>query len=115
MKKTILKTVATISAAGLVGMLASGCAHHVVVTEGVEAPAGEVVVSTAPPPPRREVVTVAPGPSYVWTQGYWVRSRGRWVWVPGRYALRPQPRAVWVSGHWDHTNHGWIWTPGRWS
>src|SRR6266571_234320 len=35
----------------------------------------------APPPP----VVVAPGPGYVWTNGYWVRRPSRTYWGAPRY------------------------------
>ena len=34
-------------------------------------PAREVVVTRAPPRVRVETQTVAPGPGYIWTSGYW--------------------------------------------
>ena len=104
------------TAAGVLGAFASGCARRVVVHEEVAAaPAGEVVVSTEPPPLRHEVVTVAPSARHVWIDGYWARTHGQWVWVPGHYEVRPRERAVWVKGHWDYTSRGWVWTPGRWA
>ena len=46
-----------------------------------------VVVGTPPPPPPATVVAgpvgVAPGPGYVWVNGYWNWVNGGWVWVPG--------------------------------
>ena len=113
MKREILKVLAGIFAAGA---LSSGCAHRVVVHERVEAPPpGEVVVSTEPPAPRHEVIGVAPGPNYVWVDGYWVRTHNRWVWVKGHYEVSPHAGAVWVKGHWDRTPRGWVWVKGHWA
>ncbi len=58
-----------------------------------------VVVGTAPPAPLVVAgpVGVAPGPAYVWVDGYWDWVGGRWVWVPGRWMLQPRPRAVWIG------------------
>ena len=73
------------------------------------------VVRTPPPPPPRHAayVPVAPGPRYVWTDGYW-DWRGRWNWVPGRWAVPPRPHAVWVPGRWAPSHHGYVWYRGYW-
>jgi hypothetical protein len=92
-------------------VLSFGCQTRRVV---VASPTGEVLVAKAPPAPRTEVVTVAPSTSHVWQAGYWSYRNGRYVWVPGRYELRPRASAVWVPGHWDRTTRGWVWTPGHW-
>ena len=42
----------------------------------------EVLVTQAPPPVRVETRTVAPGPSYVWTNGYWQWTGAGYQWVP---------------------------------
>jgi hypothetical protein len=71
----------------------------------------------APPPAPLAVapVGVAPGPGYIWIDGYWDWVNGGWVWVPGRWVLPPAHRAVWIGpvyrrdhdryryfrGHWD--------------
>ena len=92
----------------------SGCAtkHYEPVVSTT--PTGEVVVTEAPPAPRQEVVGTAPSTSHVWVEGYWMRSNGRWVWVPGHYESRPRLNASWVPGHWNQTSRGWVWTPGYW-
>ena len=61
--------------------------------EGVYAP-------MAPPAPYTEVIPVMPFAGAVWVGGYWNWSRGRHVWVPGRYE---RPRA------------GYRYQPHRWS
>jgi WXXGXW repeat (2 copies) len=72
------------------------------------------VVPYAPPPPQYEAVPPPPpGPAMVWTPGYWTWA-GRWVWVPGRYVVRPYSRAVWVPGQWIFRHGGWVWVPGHW-
>jgi len=67
----------------------------------------------APPPAPKEVVPVAPGPGYYFIPGYWSWN-GAWVWVPGRWVVRPWNGAVWVSGHWAKRGHGYIWVGGHW-
>jgi hypothetical protein len=77
-------------------------------------PAREVVVTRQPPPVRIETQTVAPGPGYVWTSGYWRWTRTTYVWVPGSWIVRPRPAAVWVAGHWVPRYSGWVWVAGHW-
>ncbi len=87
---------------GLGLMASAACAGHA------------YYVPAAPPPPRVGYVGVAPGPRYVWTDGFWA-WRGRWVWVPGRWVVPPRPRAVWAPGHWVQRPHrGWFFVEGRW-
>jgi WXXGXW repeat (2 copies) len=74
----------------------------------------EVLVTQAPPPVRVETRTVAPGPNYAWTNGYWRWNGVRYEWVPGGWIVRPRVAAVWVEGHWDRRPGGWIWIPGHW-
>ena len=75
---------------------------------------GEVLVTQAPPAPRVEVQTVAPGPGYVWTPGYWRWTGTDYVWTSGVWVVRPRASAVYVRGHWEHHAGGWVWIPGHW-
>ena len=72
-----------------------------------------VLVPSAPPPPLVEVRPFAPGAYYAWIPGYWSWN-GNWVWVSGRWLLRPIPTAVWVGGHWSRHGRGWVWIGGGW-
>src|SRR5438128_12396722 len=74
-------------------------------------PAREVVVTRAPPPVRVETQTVAPGPGYVWTTGYWRWTGTTYVWVQGTWVVRPRPAAVWVEGDWVARANSWGWSP----
>jgi WXXGXW repeat (2 copies) len=74
----------------------------------------EVLVTEAPPPVRVETRTVAPGPGYVWTSGYWRWTGAGYQWVPGGWIVRPRPAAIWVEGHWVRRGGGWIWVAGHW-
>lgn len=68
-----------------------------------------------PPPPRFGAFGAAPGPGYLWADGYWdYRGRG-WYWVPGRWARPPRPRAVWVPAHWAPRPPGYVFVPGHWA
>lgn len=89
--------------------------REVTTTGPVTAPVTrEVVVTQSPPAVRIETQTVSPGPSYVWTRGYWGWIAGRYQWVPGTWVARPRPAAVWVEGHWQRRGGGWVWVAGRW-
>ena len=67
-----------------------------------------------PPPPRYAVVGVAPGPGYVWTEGYWNLRGPRWVWAPGRWMRPPRYRAAWVPAYWAPRGRGYYFVRGRW-
>ena len=77
-----------------------------------------VGVSYGPPPPRYGVIGVAPGPGYMWTDGFWDWRGGGWAWVSGRWMRAPRPRAVWVPGYWEerheHGRRGYAFHRGYW-
>ena len=67
-----------------------------------------------PPPARYGVVGYAPGPGYVWCDGYW-NLRGRnWVWASGYWARPPRPQAVWVRPYWEPHGRGYRFHRGYW-
>jgi YXWGXW repeat-containing protein len=74
-----------------------------------------VGVRVAPPAVRVEAIPRAPSPRHVWIAGYWTHSGGRYVWVGGRYVVRPRPGAVWVAARWRPHNGQYVFEPGRWS
>ena len=80
-----------------------------------ETPGVAVVVAEAPPAPLYEVVTVSPGPEYVWVGGRWDWNHG-WHWLPGHYMRHPHwhPGAGWESGRRERRGGGFIWIEGRW-
>ena len=98
MKAAILSSV-------LVGSLALAACGHGYVSYGVAAPPAPYVVGA---------VGYAPGPGYVWTDGYWNLDGGRWNWVNGRWAVPPHPHAVWVRDRWERHGHGWRYRRGHW-
>jgi len=51
-------------------------------------PRGRVYVNAVPPPPIVEVRRAAPGPAYVWIDGYHRWNGRAYVWVPGRWAAK---------------------------
>jgi hypothetical protein len=78
------------------------------------AASGGYYVRNGPPPPRGGIVGYAPGPGYVWTDGYWNSRGGQWFWVQGRWVRPPRPRAVWVSPYWAREGRGWRFHRGYW-
>ena len=87
----------TLSIVALVGCAGEPTTVTTTTTQEVTTtgPAREVVVTRQPPPVRVETQTVAPGPGYVWTSGYWRWTGTTYVWVPGSWIARPRPAAVW--------------------
>jgi len=76
---------------------------------------GPAYVVREPPPPRAAVVGTAPGPGYIWAEGYWNWQGGAWVWRPGRWLLAPRPGAVWIPAHWVRGRWGrWVFVRGHW-
>ena len=89
----------------LAAMLAStACASHGYVVRG----------APPPPPPYAGYVGRAPGPRYVWMEGYWARRGNHWAWVPGRWVVPPRGRAAWVPGRWTPRHGGHVWIEGYW-
>ncbi|MEY5097986.1 MAG: hypothetical protein RJA36_705 [Pseudomonadota bacterium] len=66
-----------------------------------------------PPPPRVEYRGLAPGPSYVWIDGFWNWGGVRFEWVPG-YWVVPSPGRVWVPPVWRRDGDRWRSDGGRW-
>src|SRR5262245_57278737 len=74
---------------------------------------GEVRVLVAPPPLRAEVLTVAPGPGWVWVRGYWHWNGRGYVWIGGRY-VAPDPGFVWVAPRYVHRGPRVVYVRGYW-
>jgi len=73
-----------------------------------------VYVRVGPPAPIVEVRPVAPGPRYVWVDGYHRWNGRAYARVPGRWVVPPRARAVWVPGRWVHEKRGYYWVDGHW-
>jgi WXXGXW repeat (2 copies) len=73
-----------------------------------------VFVRVGPPAPIVEVRPVAPGPRYVWVEGYHRWDGRAYAWMPGRWVVPPRARAVWVPGRWVHEKRGYYWVDGHW-
>jgi hypothetical protein len=103
-------------------LLSTGCIERRIIVEKppqtivVQQPSAEVLVAEPPPADKAEVVTpsVAPGPDYIWVNGYWVRQGASWLWTPGTWVRQPHANAAWIPGHWQHQPGGWAWIPGHW-
>ena len=103
----MIKRAFLIASASVMLFASAGCAAHAGYYSGY--------VSVPPPPPRREVIGVAPGPGFLWIDGYYGwRSGGGYYWVPGRWERPPRPHAHWAPGRWEKTHHGYAWHDGRW-
>jgi len=73
-----------------------------------------IIIGRNPPPMRYERRSVAPGPGYVWVDGYWGARDGRYYWVPGRWNRPPYEGAYWAHPHYDRYNDGWRYHEGHW-
>jgi len=81
--------------------------------ESAATPADGSGITEAPPPPQVEVVGAAPSPDYVWMPGVWEWHKA-WIWVSGRWVIRPRPEAIWIPGHWTSHRRGYVWIHGYW-
>ena len=55
----------------------------------------------------------APGVNYVWIDGDWVWSGGRYNWHEAHWDRRRVGKA-WHAGHWSQHGQGWRWEKGHW-
>jgi hypothetical protein len=78
--KTKLLTVVLLAAGSVFGQVAVG-------------------INIGPPPPPRvlRVRPVAPGPDFVWLDGYWYPVGGRYRWHEGYWTRPPYAGALWVG------------------
>jgi len=88
-----------------------GCVVRGSAAVRVPAPVAYVEVEEAPPPPRVIVRDTRPG--FVYVQGRWTRSGGRWVWRDG-YWERQRSGHVWVDGRWERRGNRHVWVEGSW-
>ena|SRR5579862_5708420 len=63
-----------------------------------------------PPPPRVYARPVAPGPGYVWVDGYWYVVGHKYRWHSGYWSRPPYAGARWIAPHHD----GERWYGGYW-
>jgi len=75
---------------------------------------GSAYVRYGPPAPRYGAMGYAPGPGYVWTEGYWDWRGNNWYWVNGRWMRPPHAHATWVAPQWRQHGHAWRFHSGYW-
>jgi hypothetical protein len=93
------------SALALAGALALSACEHTVYWAGV----------SVGPPPLGGPVGLAPGPGFVWTDGFYDWRGGSWAWRPGRWARPPHPGYVWRRPTYERYRNGYRMHPGRWA
>jgi hypothetical protein len=86
----------------LAGTILTGCAG------------GAYVVAAGPPAPRDGVVGYAPGPGFVWADGFYDMRGSTWVWVPGGWRRPPRPGSMWVAPAWRQEGRHWRFHRGYW-
>ncbi len=78
--------------------------------------AGQAAIeANEPPPPLPQYdQPEAPGPSYMWTPGYWYWAPAGYYWVPGAWVVAPYPGALWTPGYWVFAGPYYRWHHGYW-
>ncbi|MFN0165387.1 MAG: hypothetical protein ACKV22_03065 [Bryobacteraceae bacterium] len=91
----------------LVSAAMSGCGSY--------GPYGGYAYRVPPPPrPMLGAVGYAPGPGYVWIDGFYDLRGPRWMWAPGYWVRPPRPRAVWARPYWEPHRGGYRFHRGYW-
>ena len=60
-----------------------------------------VRIGPLPPPRVVRVRPTAPGPDYLWVDGYWYVMGNRYRWHDGYWTRPPYPAAYWMPPHHD--------------
>ena len=74
----------------------------------------QVIIVDAPPPLRQEHRGHAPGPDYVWIDGYWAWHGHHHEWVAGRWDRPPHGHHTWVAPRWEHHGGSYVFIEGSW-
>jgi hypothetical protein len=74
---------------------------------------GRYTVSAQPMAPVYER-PMAPGVGYVWVDGDWYWSGGRYVYRHGYWVKPKSHHRVYVSGTWVRSGKGYYWKRGYW-
>jgi hypothetical protein len=75
---------------------------------------GNYYARTPPPPSRYERYGQAPGPGYVWINGYWGYRGNNYYWNSGRWERPPRGRHRWEDGRWENRGDRYQWREGHW-
>ena len=111
MRAPSLTLVAAALASTALAVVLSGC----VVAARVPLPVVPVIyVDRAPPVPYNEVVTVSPGPGYVWVGGFYGWTGRDYVWTRGYWSLPARGYSHWNPGYWHRDGRGHYWVAGHW-
>ena len=76
--------------------------------------AADIVVRIGPPRPVVERRPRPPARGYVWVPGYYRWDGRAHVWVPGLWELPPRPHARWEAHRWVKRRGEWVFIEGRW-
>lgn len=74
---------------------------------------GRYTVTARPEVPVYER-PVSPGAHYVWVDGDWYWSGGRYIYRNGYWAVPAGRHRVYVTGTWVRSGNGWYWRHGYW-
>lgn len=88
-----------------VALTTAGCASHY---------GGYGYIGPPPPPRVYGPVGYAPGPGFVWIDGFYNLRGSRWVWIPGYWIRPPRPHAVWVRPYWEPHGRSYRFHRGYW-
>ena len=74
----------------------------------------KTVVTERPAEPVAVVVRPAqPGSNYIWIDGDWYSSSGKYYRREGHWVV-VKPGRNWENGHWIKGRRGWYWVGGHW-
>jgi hypothetical protein len=107
-KNVFLSTIAAPAAAAIMAFALATPAASAQVSFGIH-------IGNPPPPLRYEARPPAPGPGFVWSEGFYEPYNGAYRWHAGYWNRPPYQGAYWVHPHWDHYNDGWHMHEGYWS
>lgn len=76
--------------------------------------AADIIVKIAPPHDVVEKRGNPPERGFVWISGYHRWDGKAYVWVPGRWEKPPHEHAVWIAHKWVKRRGGYVLVEGRW-
>lgn len=91
--------------------LTGGCVFGI--SPSAQARGSVVIYAHSAPPPLRIERMPRPRMGYVWIDGSWSWSRGRYHWDRGHW-VRARPGYHYAPPRWTHDRHGWRHSRGHW-